>query len=96
MRYPKKREMLAYYILATNGRRLEYGEAIKLLGETLCLTPRVARSVIKRLRNMNYIKLVRTGTGIIVEPKEIASIFKEMIEKYSSERCRRLGSHRKQ
>ena len=96
MRYPRKREMLAYYILATNGKRLEYGEAIKLLGETLCLTPRIARSVIKRLRNMNYIKLVSTGTSIIVEPREIASVFKELIEKYSSERCRRLGSYRKQ
>jgi len=91
LRYPRKREMLAYYILAANGKNIDYWDAIKILRETLCLTPRIARSVIKRLRNMNYIRIVNTGTNIIIEPRDVSSVFTEMIEKYSAERCRRLG-----
>jgi hypothetical protein len=91
LRYPRKREMLAYYVLVAKGERLEYREAIELLREKLCLTPRIARSVLKRLRNMNYVKLVNTGSSIIVEPRDLNSVFEEMIKKYSADRCRRLG-----
>ncbi len=83
--------MLAYYLLATSGETVEYGEALDLLRQELCLTPKVGRSVLKKLKNTGYITISKSKDKIIIKTQPLNQIFISMISDYRTQRCRRVG-----
>ena len=83
--------MLVYYLLATAGGIIEYGEALNLLKGRLCITPRVGKNVLKKLRNSGYISIVNKGDKIIIKTEPPEKVFIAMISEYGNNHCRKLG-----
>jgi hypothetical protein len=91
MRYLRKREMLAYYLLVTSGGAVEYGEALDLLKNKLCLSPKIGRSVLKKLRNSGYISMNKKDDAIYLNPRPLSDVFNSLISEYSAQRCMKQG-----
>jgi len=83
--------MLAYYLLVSTGNTIEYGEALDLLKEKLCITPKIGKNMLKKLRNSGYISIVNRGDKIIIKTQSLEKVFSALISKYSDSRCKKLG-----
>jgi len=88
-RLPGKRELAALTILHGRGPRLEYGEAIELLREELCVTKRTARNIIKRLRRLSLVSITREGGVLVVEAESPCKAVELAVSGYLERRMRR-------
>ncbi len=91
-----KRELAAYILLGSRGE-IELGEAIDLLSRELCMTRRVSRGVIKRLRKLKLLEYNKDNSKIIVKVKPIEQALAEFYKGYRSQRqkkCYALAKRR--
>ncbi|BAA80048.1 hypothetical protein APE_1063 [Aeropyrum pernix K1] len=88
-RMPGKREVAALYILHRLGPTLNYGEAVEILRERLCVTKRTARRIVKRLRRIGAARLEIRGGEAVVTVESPEELFRRVAEAYIEGRLRR-------
>ena len=84
----RRRELAAYYVLL-EASPLNLGEAIDLLSGKLCMTRKVARSVVKRLRRLRLLYLEKGEGGLLVRVREPLEVLREDAHNYMEDRRRR-------
>ncbi|MEB3816434.1 MAG: hypothetical protein LRS46_00620 [Desulfurococcales archaeon] len=97
MRFPKKREWSALFILYEEGRELNMGTAVDLLRDRLCVTKRTARNILKRLARLGLINFRVADGQVRVEILNPSEALARLVNEYVStrrRRCRLEGSSR--
>lgn len=84
----RRRELAAYYFLL-EAAPLNLGEALDLLSSELCMTRRVARSVVKRLRRLGLLYLEKEEAGLLVRVRGPLEVLQEDARSYMEDRRRR-------
>ncbi|MCE4617793.1 MAG: hypothetical protein F7C32_04335 [Desulfurococcales archaeon] len=85
--WPDKRELTAFIILASKtGKTLNLGEAQDILAKELCISRRVARSILKKLRNLGLARIKLLKEEVQVELLDLEEGMKMLAERYATER----------
>jgi hypothetical protein len=94
MRWPKKREFLAFYIISERyaGTTVEYAELISYLSSRASMSIKVSRNIIKRLLSIGYIHRVEGGLRV----REINDVLDEAFFNMIAKRIKRVMKKRDQ
>ena len=81
-----KRELAAYILLERYGE-IELGAALDLLSNELCMTKKVSRNIVKRLRKLKLLEYYKINNKIILKIKSINDALNEFYSNYRSTRA---------
>jgi predicted transcriptional regulator len=88
---PLPRELAALYILHRRGADLNYGEAIDILRQGMCMNKKTARNVLKRLRKIGAVTVYKDGGELRVRVRSPWEYLEALLSSYielRGARCR--------
>ncbi|MEM3182279.1 MAG: hypothetical protein QXP23_05010 [Fervidicoccaceae archaeon] len=88
MRWPKKRELLAFYFLSKEMQEKEVSafEIASALKTELCLSMATSRRIVKRLLSLG---MLERGSEGRLKVRKMEDYFEKAYSKYKEDRCRR-------